>query len=204
MVSLWICQGASFRVAGEALNQGGATMKMQALDCPKCGAGVQIDSKFCPHCGSGLILSDDRIRFYLVGAVCPYCQADNQEHDRYCGRCGEPLRRSCPRCFENVPVASTHCNACGIEIEPWREELRIQAKHLQERVNFKRAVQYGLIPLGITGVFVGFYAGGMGILGGIALALFCRWFYQGMRDAADEVAEELDSVRNAVDASEIG
>lgn len=128
------------------LFQDGAIMKMQALDCPKCGASIVPDSKFCPYCGSGLVLSDDHLQSEPLGVICPHCRADNQATDKYCSKCGELLLRSCPRCFADVPVDLTHCNVCGAKFEAGREELRqrgVSRSFRGERGGFSRSFRGG-------------------------------------------------------------
>ncbi|MEZ5305764.1 MAG: zf-TFIIB domain-containing protein [Pyrinomonadaceae bacterium] len=86
-------------------------MKVEALNCPNCGAAVEDESTNCTHC-----------RSRLKTMSCPACLGTIFEGSKFCGICGavavrpsfdEVDNRNCPRC----KVKMRTLNVEGIRID---------------------------------------------------------------------------------------
>ncbi len=89
-------------------------MKVEALNCPNCGAGVESDRSQCQFC-----------KTRLKTVACPKCFGLMFLGSKFCGHCGaiaapvevsidEPRRR-CPRCdgnLEDLQIGETRLFAC--------------------------------------------------------------------------------------------
>ena len=89
-------------------------MKVEALNCPNCGAGVESDRSLCQFC---------KTRLKTVG--CPKCFGLMFEGSKFCGHCGAmaaPVGVSlgddagdCPRCrvnLERLQINETNLRGC--------------------------------------------------------------------------------------------
>lgn len=90
-------------------------MKVEALNCPNCGAGVESDRVQCQFC-----------KTRLKTVACPKCFGLMFEGNKFCGHCGAiaaPIEvalnekvGSCPRCnsdLENLQIEDTSLLGCG-------------------------------------------------------------------------------------------
>lgn len=90
-------------------------MKVEALNCPNCGAGVESDRSQCQFC-----------KTRLKTVACPKCLGLMFVGSKFCGHCGaiaapvevslDGARRRCPRCdgdLETLQIGDTNLFACG-------------------------------------------------------------------------------------------
>ena len=90
-------------------------MKVEALNCPNCGAGVESDRSQCQFC-----------KTRLKTVACPKCFGLMFEGNRFCASCGAiaaPVEVSlkdetadCPRCassLEKLQIGETNLLGCG-------------------------------------------------------------------------------------------
>lgn len=90
-------------------------MKVEALNCPNCGAGVESDRSQCQFC-----------KTRLKTVACPKCFGLMFEGNKFCGHCGaiaapvevlfEGDNADCPRCrgaLEKLEIGETALLGCG-------------------------------------------------------------------------------------------
>jgi Zn-finger nucleic acid-binding protein len=90
-------------------------MKVEALNCPNCGAGVESDRSQCQFC-----------KTRLKTVACPKCFGLMFVGSKFCGHCGAiaaPVEVSldeesanCPRCasgLEKLQIGETQLHGCG-------------------------------------------------------------------------------------------
>lgn len=90
-------------------------MRVEALNCPNCGAGVESDRSQCQFC-----------RTRLKTVACPQCFGLMFEGNKFCGHCGaiaapvevlfEGDTAECPRCsrdLEKLEIGETSLLGCG-------------------------------------------------------------------------------------------
>ena len=88
-------------------------MKIEALNCPNCGAGVADKSSFCIHCNTR-----------LKTMSCSSCLGTIFEGSKFCGLCGSKAIRpeitdrkagKCPRCktgLQTLEVSQVRLDEC--------------------------------------------------------------------------------------------
>lgn len=90
-------------------------MKVEALNCPNCGAGVESDRSQCQFC-----------KTRLKTVACPKCFGLMFEGNKFCGHCGaiaapievalDEKNGNCPRCssdLEKLQIGETNLLGCG-------------------------------------------------------------------------------------------
>ena len=124
-------------------------MKIEALNCPNCGAGVSSDKTLCQFC-----------RSRLKTMACPSCFGLMFVGSNFCVHCGKKVVRTqiadekkfgdCPRCkikLKNLRIGETNlfecerCDGLWIDVETFEE---VCANH-EKQVEVLRSVEQNLV-----------------------------------------------------------
>lgn len=100
-------------------------MKLQALNCPACGAPIEgivnPNQPFvCQSCKSTIVSTD----WTTSGEViCTQCGRVNSGKNRYCDSCQTQLQAGCPFCYTQNPLNAKFCKQCGVDLQTaWKKQ----------------------------------------------------------------------------------
>jgi hypothetical protein len=107
-------------------------MKLQALNCPACGAPIEgivnPNQPFvCKACNSTIVSTDWTTSGEII---CMECGKVNSGKNRYCDSCQAQLQAGCPFCYTQNVLNAKYCKQCGVDLQKaWKKQHTWLSQH---------------------------------------------------------------------------
>ncbi len=107
--------------------------------CPNCGALAMIVEETCPECGAGILVRREPMapkRVTPPRRQRPETETRRPRPPKEVERVERPPETRakyeiCPNCAVRMPVGTSYCPRCGINVKQWKDYLAAMARRQQ-------------------------------------------------------------------------